>query len=82
MRVGMEGPIPRSLFLTLDARAPVPNIIALVVFISILILLRGGGVGMGESPIPQLSHDFVQRLASRGARIYKTGKEQTLVNHC
>ena len=66
MRAGKEGPlIPPPL---LDATEPVTYPIAYMLFIIILIVLRGGGVGRGGNNIPQLYHDFVQRLAPGGAR--------------
>ena len=66
----------------LDSIEPDSQPINSVVFIVINPVLRGGGVGIDRNPIPQLAHGFVQILAIGGARIYKTGKEQTLVNHC
>ena len=73
---GSSSPIP-----IIDAAAPVPPTITSVVSIIIILLFRGFGVGNSGNPLPQLSHNFVQILASVGSRRYKTGQEQTLGNH-
>ena len=66
----------------LDATESVPSPIDSMVFIIIFILLRGVGLGRCGNTLPQLYHEFVQRIAPSGTRRYKTGQELTLWNHC
>ena len=61
--------------LILDATEPVPTPINLVVFITIIFVLRVGGVGRRGNPLPQLDHEFLWRLAPGGDSRYNTGKE-------
>ena len=75
-----EGGSSSPLYL-LDATSPVPTHISLMVFITVLFVLRGGGKGEGGKPLPKLSHNFVQTLAPDEDNIYKTGQELIVVNH-
>ena len=60
IKVGWSSPLH-----LLDATSPSPTPIALVVFIVILLVLRGGCVVMGGNPRPKLSYEFLLTCSAK-----------------
>ena len=74
--IGQGGSTSSLPIIEVTEPTPPPN--TLVVFVIILIFLRGGDVNNSKNPLPQLSHDFPQRLMPGEAKRYKTRKEKPL----